>query len=98
MYKIPEAITENGFTLPKLSQREIEIILLLREGYTQNEVAAKLGIKRNTVKNHVQNANSKTNTTGTPDIINFYNDFILSLVTERAFTELCKEEDQKIVL
>lgn len=98
MYKIPAAIEENGFLLPTLSQREIEIVLCLRDGLTQSETAAKLGIKRNTVKNHVQNANSKTNTIGTAAIINFYNDFILSLVTERPFAELCKEEDQKIVL
>ena len=93
MYKIPAAIIENGFTLPTLSQREIEVILCLRDGLTQNETAHKLGIKRNTVKNHVQNGNSKTNTIGTADLINFYNDFILSLVTDRPFSSLCLQEE-----
>jgi DNA-binding CsgD family transcriptional regulator len=35
--------------IEKLTKREIEISLLILEGYTTNEIALKLGIKSNTV-------------------------------------------------
>jgi DNA-binding CsgD family transcriptional regulator len=39
--------TQNN--IEKLTKREIEISLLILEGYTTNEIALKLGIKSNTV-------------------------------------------------
>ena len=36
--------------IEKLTKREIEISLLILEGYTTNEIALKLGIKSNTVQ------------------------------------------------
>ena len=95
MYKTPDAVMENGFMLQTLSQREIEIITLLFGGYSRNEVASKLFISPNTVKNHVANANAKTNTTGTIELIKFYVDAVLVSKGLRPFSELCKEEDTK---
>jgi predicted transcriptional regulator len=37
----------------ELTDRKLEILQLLANGYTQKEVAAELGITRGTVKNHI---------------------------------------------
>ena len=42
-----------------LSERELEIIKLLANGYCQKEVANKLGIKRTTINTHQKNIYSK---------------------------------------
>ena len=46
-------------TLLKLSQREQEVALLLKEGYTYNEIGLKLSVVPRTVKAHAQNIYAK---------------------------------------
>lgn len=44
---------------PLLTQREKEVLQLLVEGYTNKEIAQKLNIAENTVKNHLRNIMEK---------------------------------------
>lgn len=46
-------------TLKKLSNRECEVALLLKDGYTYNEIALKLNITARTIKAHAQNIYAK---------------------------------------
>jgi DNA-binding NarL/FixJ family response regulator len=39
--------------LPKLTPRQAQIVALLAEGLTQQQIGDRLGISRNTVKNHL---------------------------------------------
>lgn len=50
----------------QLTKRKLEILQLLANGYTQKEVAEKLGITRGTVKNHIlgQSRKDKENLPG----------------------------------
>ncbi len=50
----PQAVT--------LSDREIEIINLVAEGLTNQQIAERLNIKKRTVDNHISNILSKTRT------------------------------------
>jgi DNA-binding CsgD family transcriptional regulator len=56
----------------KLSVREIEIIGLLMQGYTNNEIAEKLFIGYETVKSHRKNILVKTGAKNTAALINHY--------------------------
>ena len=57
--------TQDNLNLPPeylddpLTQREIEVIQLLDKGYTNQELAAKMFISRNTVKTHLKNIYKK---------------------------------------
>jgi len=42
-----------AFSVSQLTQREREVLTLVTEGMSNGEIAAKLGIRQNTVKNHV---------------------------------------------
>jgi len=48
-------------TQAELSQRELEVVKLLAEGYSGPEVAEELRIAHNTVRTHTRNAMSKMN-------------------------------------
>jgi DNA-binding CsgD family transcriptional regulator len=56
----------------KLSVREIEIIGLLMQGLTNNEIAEKLFICFETVKSHRKNILMKTGAKNTAELINYY--------------------------
>lgn len=54
-----------------LSRREIEILLLIAEGFTNNEIAEKLFTSRRTVEGHRQNLLEKTGARNTATLIRF---------------------------
>lgn len=54
-----------------LSKREIEILFLIAEGYTNNEIAEKLFTSRRTVEGHRQNLLEKTGARNTATLIRF---------------------------
>ena len=56
----------------KLSVREIEIIGLVMQGYTNHEIAAKLFISYETVKSHRKHILLKTGAKNTAALINYY--------------------------
>jgi DNA-binding NarL/FixJ family response regulator len=44
-----------GLDAPQLTQRELEVLRHVADGASNREVAKRLGISENTVKNHVRN-------------------------------------------
>ena len=56
----------------KLSVREIEIIGLVMQGYTNHEIAEKLFISYETVKSHRKHILLKTGAKNTAALINYY--------------------------
>ena len=58
-------------TTVDLSQREEEVLLLIAEGYTNQEIADKLFTSRRTVEGHRQNLLEKTGTKNTATLIGF---------------------------
>ncbi|WP_207425524.1 response regulator transcription factor [Pedobacter sp. SYSU D00535] len=55
----------------ELSRREKEVLLLIAEGFTNNEIAEKLFTSRRTVEGHRQNLLEKTGTRNTAALIRF---------------------------
>ena len=62
----PEVINQ------KLSMREIEVLGLIMQGFTNNEIAEKLFISYETVKSHRKNILEKTGAKNTAALINHY--------------------------
>ena len=56
----------------KLSIREIEVLGLIMQGLTNNEIAEKLFISYETVKSHRKNILEKTGAKNTASLINYY--------------------------
>lgn len=56
----------------KLSIREIEVLGLIMQGLTNNEIAEKLFISYETVKSHRKNILEKTKAKNTAALINYY--------------------------
>lgn len=56
----------------KMSQREIEVLGLIMQGLTNNEIAEKLFISYETVKSHRKNILEKTGAKNTAALINYY--------------------------
>jgi DNA-binding NarL/FixJ family response regulator len=54
--------TEKTASEAALSEREVEIVDLVAEGLTNNEIAARLDISKRTVDNHISNILTKTAT------------------------------------
>jgi DNA-binding NarL/FixJ family response regulator len=57
--------------LPELSKRELEILQLIGEGYTNNQIADKTFTSRRTVETHRKNLIEKTDTNNTATLIKF---------------------------
>lgn len=55
----PVQPTVNACAPPELTRREREVLALVAQGQSNQEIAATLGIARNTVKNHLRNILSK---------------------------------------
>lgn len=62
---------KNQITQYKLGDREIEIIKLLAEGLTSQQIAEKLFISENTVKTHRKNILRKTELHNTSQLVQF---------------------------
>lgn len=54
------------------SQREIEIILLLKKGLTSMEIAQKIHLSKHTIDTHRRNMRKKINGLCTMDVINYF--------------------------
>ncbi len=57
----------------KLAFREVEIIRLIRDGFTTEQIAAKLFIAASTVKTHRKNIHSKLGITNVVDLVQWAN-------------------------
>ncbi len=57
-----------------LTTREEEVLALIAEGFTNQEIAARLIVSENTVKYHVQNIYSKLNVTNRTEAARHYLD------------------------
>lgn len=70
-----EKMNQNNFQLQRtdldLSSRELEILELLGEGYTNLEISKKLFLSKRTVEGHRQNLIDKTGSKNTPALIKF---------------------------
>jgi len=55
----------------KLSKREIEILALIKNGHTSQEIATKLFVSKNTVNTHRKNILHKTNSKNIAELIQF---------------------------
>jgi DNA-binding CsgD family transcriptional regulator len=53
-----------------ITEREHEIVVLIREGLTSKEIASNLSISVSTVNNHIANIYSKTNVSSRIDLLN----------------------------
>jgi DNA-binding NarL/FixJ family response regulator len=58
---------------PKLSTREIEVLGLIMQGFTNNEIAEKLFVCYETVKSHRKHILEKTGAKNTASLIAYYN-------------------------
>lgn len=54
-----KACSDISSEIPKLTERELEVLQLISKGYSQNELASLLGISRYTVASHVKNIYKK---------------------------------------
>lgn len=68
---MPEEKTDEIKTSVGLSRREVEILVLIAEGFTNNEIADKLFTSRRTVEGHRQNLLEKTGAKNTATLIRF---------------------------
>ena len=66
-----EGTENNEFDNYKLTHREIQIINLISEGYSNKLIADKLSITLHTVKSHRKNILKKTQCHGTAELTNF---------------------------
>lgn len=67
--KSKQAVTINN---QQLTIREIEVLGLIMQGLTNNEIAAKLFVSFETVKSHRKNILRKTGARNTAALINYY--------------------------
>jgi DNA-binding NarL/FixJ family response regulator len=90
-YKIPDSpVIDTGAEISQvnLTQREVEVMLLLWQGLTQNEIASSLNLSRNTIRNHVQNACAKVGVNSTIGVLQWYIDTILLEDLNKCFIDL----------
>lgn len=95
-FRIPDSPTiDNGEEILQcnLTQREVEILLLLYTGLTQNEIGVKLSLSRNTIRNHVQNVCAKLNVNSTIGTLQWYIDSILMAEYGRSFIDIATIEE-----
>ncbi|MEZ4778684.1 MAG: response regulator transcription factor [Flavobacteriaceae bacterium] len=56
-------------SLPKITKREIEVLRLIVEGYTNNQISEKLFVSTDTIDSHRKNLYSKLNVNNTATLI-----------------------------
>jgi DNA-binding CsgD family transcriptional regulator len=66
----PKKLTLQDLAPFHITEREYTVILLVSQGMTNKEIAAKLGISVNTVNNHVANIFAKTKVRSRIDLLN----------------------------
>jgi len=73
--RVPDAqncyITETDRTPRELTRRELEVLVLVSEGFTNSEIAEKLFTSKRTIETHRQNLLEKTQTSNTATLIKF---------------------------
>ncbi len=69
VFKINSGENEAGKAVADLSKREKEILLLICQGFSNNEIAEKLFISPKTVDNHRTNLLAKTATRNSPHLV-----------------------------
>ncbi|RZL15389.1 MAG: response regulator transcription factor [Pedobacter sp.] len=67
----PEGHADTQLEPVEFSMREIEILQLIAEGYTNNEMSEKLFISKRTIEGHRQNLLDKTSSRNTAALIKF---------------------------
>lgn len=95
IYRIPSSpviTTASEVYQINLTQREIQVLLLLYAGKTQNEIAAQLNLSRNTVRNHVQNMCSKVDANSTIGALQWYIDSVLTEQFGQCFVSIATLE------
>lgn len=70
-------IRENFKKFRSLTNREMQILTLLAEGYNNPEIADKLVISRRTVEQHRRHINKKLDIKNYKDLLQFYRAFDL---------------------
>ncbi|WP_240773410.1 response regulator transcription factor [Pontibacter sp. SGAir0037] len=65
------AESSNNKPAHELSKRELEVLQLIAEGYTNGEIAEKLFNSKRTIETHRQNLLEKTNCRNTASLIKF---------------------------
>jgi DNA-binding NarL/FixJ family response regulator len=71
-YSLANQFAMDGEKLPKdLSKRELEVLNLIAEGYTNAEIAEKLFTSKRTIETHRQNLLEKTHTKNTATLIKY---------------------------
>jgi DNA-binding CsgD family transcriptional regulator len=63
------ALPDIDTVLPKISQREIEVLRYLAVGYSSKQIAAELKIAVKTIDNHRQSLLRKTNTKSSGELV-----------------------------
>lgn len=63
------ALPDTDTVLPKISQREIEVLRYLAVGYSSKQIAAELKIAVKTIDNHRQSLLRKTNTKSSGELV-----------------------------
>ncbi|MGI4750617.1 MAG: response regulator [Janthinobacterium lividum] len=67
----PETVTATETPAIELSRREVEVLILIAEGFTNQEIADKLFTSKRTVEGHRQNLIDKTSTRNTAALIRY---------------------------
>lgn len=67
----PETVTATETPAIELSRREVEVLVLIAEGFTNQEIADKLFTSKRTVEGHRQNLIDKTSTRNTAALIRY---------------------------
>lgn len=75
IFLIKKKLGQNANTIQRqhnLSIREIEVLGLIMQGFTNHEIASKLFVSYETVKSHRKNILTKTGSRNTAALINYY--------------------------
>jgi two-component system nitrate/nitrite response regulator NarL len=74
--KYESFIEPSVFVQPtRLTEKEKEVLLLISEGLTSNEIGVKLNISKRTVDSHRQNIMQKMNLNSLPELIKYSIDY-----------------------